>query len=157
MANAKIWEEFDKQFDTEGLAKDIEEVEKDGGGSRREVPYDTYEVEINKLELVTSKKGDPMVTCWMKIVEGEYKGSLIFFNQVVTRSFQFHIANEFLRGLVSELDEPIDVHFHTFSQYADMILDIMEAINDNFEYRVKYYDNKGYSAFKIEEVYILED
>lgn len=75
---ANIWEEFDKSIDTEGLAKDVEEAAENGG--RREVPHDTYEVAINKLELTKSKKGDPMVTCWMKIVEGEYKGSLIFMN-----------------------------------------------------------------------------
>ena len=42
-----------------------------------------------------------MVTCWMKIVEGEYKGSLIFMNQVVTQGFQIHIVNEFVRSLIS--------------------------------------------------------
>ena len=92
---ANIWDEFDKAIDTEGLAKDVEEAAENGG--RREVPHDTYEVAVTKLELVKSKKGDPMVTCWMKILEGEYKGSLIFMNQVVTQGFQIHIANEFLR------------------------------------------------------------
>ena len=92
---ANIWEEFDKSIDTEGLAKDVEEAAENGG--RREVPHDTYEVAINKLELTKSKKGDPMVTCWMKIVEGEYKGSLIFMNQVVTQGFQIHIASSCVR------------------------------------------------------------
>lgn len=85
---ANIWDDFDKAIDTEGLAKDVEEAAENGG--RREVPHDTYEVAITKLELVKSKKGDPMVTCWMKILEGEYKGSLIFMNQVVTQGFQIH-------------------------------------------------------------------
>ena len=93
---ANIWDEFDKAIDTEGLAKDVEEAAENGG--RREVPHDTYEVAVTKLELVKSKKGDPMVTCWMKIVEGEYKNSLIFMNQVVTQGFQLHIANEFMRA-----------------------------------------------------------
>ena len=55
-----IWEEFDKNIDTEGLAKDVEEAAENGG--RRDVPHYTYEVAINKLELTKSKKGDPMVT-----------------------------------------------------------------------------------------------
>lgn len=152
---ANIWEQFDKSIDTEGLAKDVEEAAENGG--RREVPHDTYEVSIQKLELVQSKKGDPMVTCWMKILEGEYKGSLIFMNQVVTQGFQIHIVNEFLRSLVAEMSEPIDVHFHTYSQYGNMLMDVAEAIDNNFEYKVRYYDQKGYNAFKIEEVYILED
>lgn len=152
---ANIWDKFDKAIDTEGLAKDVAEVAENGG--RREVPHDTYEVAINKLELIESKKGDPMVTCWMKIVEGEYKGSLIFMNQVVTQGFQIHIANEFLHALVAEMDEPIDIQFKTYSQYGNMIMDIAEAIDNNFEYKVRYYDNKGYNAFEIEEVYVLED
>lgn len=152
---ANIWEEFDKSIDTEGLAKDVEEAEENGG--RREVPHDTYEVAINKLELVKSKKGNPMVTCWMKIVEGEYKGSLIFMNQVVRQDFQLRIANKFLRTLVAEMAEPIDIQFKTYNQYSNMIMNIEEAIDNNFEYKVRYYDSKGYNAFEIEEVYVLED
>lgn len=152
---ANIWEEFDKSIDTEGLAKDVEEAAENGG--RREVPHDTYEVAISKLELTKSKKGDPMVTCWMKIVEGEYKGSLIFMNQVVTQGFQIHIANEFMRALVQEMENPVEIQFKTYSQYSNMIMDIMEAIDNNFEYKVRYYDNKGYNAFEIQEVYVLED
>ncbi len=152
---ANIWDEFDKAIDTEGLAKDVEEAAENVG--RREVPHDTYEVAISKLELTKSKKGDPMVTCWMKIVEGEYKGSLIFMNQVVTKGFQIRIANEFLRALVREMENPVEVQFKTYSQYANMIMDIMEAIDNNFEYKVRYYENKGYNAFEIQEVYVLED
>lgn len=153
---ANIWEKFDKAIDTEGLAKDVEEAAENGG--RREVPHDTYEVAINKLELTESKKGDPMLTCWMKIVEGEYKGSLIFMNQVVRQGFQIHIANEFLRSLCSEMAEPIDIHFKTYEQYCNMIMDIMEAIDNNFEYQLDYRENsKGYNEFEIKEVYVLED
>ena len=110
---ANIWDEFDKAFDTEALAKDVEEAAENGG--RRDVPHDTYEISVQKLELTKSKKGDPMVTCWMKIVEGEYKGSLIFMNQVVTQGFQIHIVNEFVRSLISEMADPIDVHFKTYA------------------------------------------
>ena len=101
---ANIWDEFDKAIDTEGLAKDVADAAENGG--RRDVPHDTYEIAVQKLELTKSKKGDPMVTCWMKIVEGEYKGSLIFMNQVVTQGFQIHIVNEFVRSLISDpMDE----------------------------------------------------
>lgn len=157
MATTNIWDEFDKAIDTAGLQKDVEEAAQGGDGTYREVPHDTYEIAVSKLELIKSKKGDPMVTCWMKIVEGEYKGSLIFMNQVVTQGFQIHIANKFLRSLVAEMDAPIDVDFKTYNQYGNMIMDIAEAIDDSFEYKVRYYDNKGYNAFEIEEVYPLED
>ena len=98
-----------------------------------------------------------MVTCWMKILEGEYKGSLIFMNQVVTQGFQIHIANEFLRSLVSEMATPVDVQFKTYAQYANMIMDVMEAIDNNYEYSVEYGEKKGFNTFEIKEVYVLED
>lgn len=99
-----------------------------------------------------------MVTCWMKILEGEYKGSLIFMNQVVTQGFQIHIANEFLRALVAEMADPVDVQFKTYNQYGNMIMDVMEAIDNNFEYQLDYRENsKGYNEFEIKEVYVLED
>ena len=62
-----------------------------------------------------------------------------------------------MRALVQEMETPVEVHFKTYSQYANMIMDIMEAIDNNFEYKVRYYENKGYNAFEIQEVYVLED
>lgn len=158
--SANIWDKFDKEIDTEGLAKDVEEAAANGGSNYKEVPHDTYEIEINKLELTTSKKGDPMLTCWMKILDGEYKGNLIFMNQVVTQGFQIHIANEFLRSLVSEVEDGDgpDITFKTYNQYNEMIMDVMEAIDGNFEYLLDYRENsKGYNEFEIKEVYVLED
>lgn len=155
--NTNIWDEFDKSVDTAALAEDVKEAAENGG--RREVPHGEYEIAVNKLELVKSKKGDPMVTCWMKVLEGDYKGSLIFMNQVVTQGFQIHLANKFLRSLISECgeDAPV-VEFKTYSQYNGLILDIAEAIDNNFEYKLNYGENnKGYNTFEIEEVYPLED
>lgn len=153
--NTKIWDEFDNSIDTEGLQNDVKDAA-ENGGTRREVPHDAYEVKIDKLELVKSKKGDPMVTCWMRILEGEYKNSLIFMNQVINQGFQIHIVNEFLRDLVSEMEEPIDIEFKTYRQYGNLLMDIAEAIDGNFEYAVEYGENKGFNTFKIEEVYVLE-
>lgn len=158
--SVNIWDKFDKEIDTEGLAKDVEEAAANGGGNFKEVPHDTYEVEINKLEMTTSKKGDPMLSCWMKILDGEYKGSLIFMNQVVTQGFQIHIANEFLRSLISEVDdaEKPDVIFKNYNQYNGMVMDVMELIDGNFEYLLDYRENsKGFNTFEIKEVYVLED
>ena len=154
--NTKIWDEFDDAIDTEALQNDVKDAA-ENGGTRREVPHDTYEVKIDKLELVKSKKGDPMITCWMKILEGEFKNSLIFMNQVITQGFQIHIVNEFLRNLVSEMEKPIDIEFKTYRQYGNLLMDIMEEIDGNFEYAVEYGENKGFNTFKIEEVYVLED
>ena len=102
---------FDKAVDLEGLKKDLKEVEENvGSGDYKEVPKGTYEVEINKLELTLSKKGDPMLSVWFKILSGEFKNSLIFMNQVITQPFQIHIAKDLLRSL----DSGIDVDFESY-------------------------------------------
>lgn len=145
-----IWEEFDEKIDVEGLAKDAKEAAENGGGNFKEVPLGTYEVEVNKIDLTKSKKGDPMLTIWFKIITGEYKGSLIFYNQVMSQGFGIHNANEMLRSL----DSGVDVEFVSFKKYHEMLLDIVEAITDNLEYALKYDENnKGYNTYEITDVF----
>lgn len=144
---------FDKSMDLEGLKKDIAAAN-ESDSNFKEVPHDDYEVEIVKLELTESKKHDPMVSCWMKILEGEYKGSMIFMNQVVTQGFQVHIVNNFLRSLVDGMN--IDVQFVSYSQYAELLLDISEAIEDKREYLITYGERKGFNTFEIQKAYDLE-
>lgn len=148
----KAWEKFDKAVDVEGLQKDVQEAA-ENGSNFKEVPHGQYEVKIEKLELVESKAGDPMVSCWMKVIVGEYKGSLIFMNQVITKGFQIHIANEFLLSL----DSGVDVEFKTYSQYGQMLMDIHEAIDGELEYGLKYGEGKkGFSTYEITDVYEAE-
>ena len=149
---ANIWEKFDKVIDVEGLQKDVQEAA-ENGANFREVPHGEYEVKIEKLELVESKKGDPMVTIWFKVVSGEYKGSIIFYNQVITQGFQIHIVNELLRSL----DSGIEVEFKTYKQYGQLLMDIHEAIDGRLEYGLKYGEGKkGFSTYEITDVYEVE-
>lgn len=140
---------FDKQVDLDGLKKDIEDS---ASGDFKEVPHGTYEVAVTKLELDESKKGDPMVKVWFKIVSGDYKGSLLFMNQVITRGFQIHIVDEFLRSL----DSGIDIHFDSYSQYNELLMDVFEAIDGNFEFALKYGENKGFNTFEITDIFELD-
>ena len=144
------WEEFDKQVDLDGLKEDIEN---NTGGDYKEIPHGNYEVAITKLELDTSKKGDPMVKVWFKVTNGEYEGSLIFMNQVITQGFQIHIADEFLRSL----ETTVDVHFESYSQYAEMLADIFEEIDDKVEFVLDYGENKkGFNTFEIIDSFEVE-
>ena len=154
-----LFSKWDKAIDTEGLAKDVEEAAKDGGNrTYKEVPVGQYEVSVEQLELKASKKGDPMVSIWFKIVsDGEYKGSMIFMNQVITQGFQIHNCNEILRAMVQEMDDAPEIAFETYSQYADLIMDIHEAVSGNFEFALNYGQNsKGFNTFEITEVFVLE-
>lgn len=149
---ANVWDKFDKEIDVNGLAEDVKEAA-ENGANFRDVPHGQYEVKIEKLELVSSKAGDPMVTCWMKVLVGDYKGSLIFMNQVITKGFQVHIVNEFLRSL----DSGLDVEFKTYKQYGQLLMDIHEAIDGNLEYGLIYGEGKkGFSTYEISDVYEVE-
>lgn len=140
---------FDNAFDIEGLKKDIKEAEQNGQ-NYEDVPTGEYVVNINKLELTESKKGDPMLTCWFKILEGDHKNQLIFMNQVIKQGFQVHIANEFLRSLGIEKD----IHFETFRQYGQLIFEIENEIEDQrLEYALAYGMKNGFSTFKITQVF----
>ena len=140
---------FDKMVDLEGLKKDIADS---ADGDFKEVPLGTQEVAITKLELGESKKGDPMVKIWFKILEGEYKNSLLFMHQVITQGFQIHIVDELLKSFETD----VDVHFESYSQYADMLLDVFEAVDEKLEFALEYGENKGFNTFKITEVFEVE-
>ena len=155
---ANIFDKWDKEIDTEGLAKDVKEAAENGTGEYKEVPHGDYEVAVQQMELKASKKGDPMVSIWFKIVsEGEYKGCMIFFNQVITQGFQVHIVNEMLRTMVCEMEDAPVIEFVSYKQYSNLIMDIFEEINENFEYALSYKKGKkDFSTYEITEVFVLD-
>lgn len=157
MENKNIFAQWDNNADLKGIDKDIKEAEQNGGGNFKEVPHGKYEVSIEKMELKATKKGDPMVSVWMKIVsDGEFKGSLLFMNQVITQGFQIHIVNEFLRSLTKDCAVPV-IEFKSYSQYAGLLMDIHELIADSFEYGINYGQKNGFNTFEVLEVFSLED
>ena len=154
---ANIFDKWDKEIDTEGLAADTLEAAENGTGNYKEVPHGDYEVAIQQMELKASKKGDPMVSIWFKILDGEFENSIIFFNQVITQGFQVHIVNEMLRMMVSEMEDAPVIEFKSYKQYGNLIMDIFEAVSDNFEYALAYKKGKkDFSTYEIKEVFVLE-
>ena len=150
------FEKFDEMVDLEGLKADIAAASNDA--ERKEVPHGMYEVAIEKLELTTTKtSGKPMVTCWFRVLSGgEYLGQMIFMNQVVSQGFQIHLANDFLRSICVGPDAPT-ITFESFTQYAQLIMDVAEYIDGKFEYALNYGQTpKGYNTFEIEEIFELE-
>lgn len=149
---SSIFDKWNKAVDTDALMKDVREVEQNGGSFEYvEVPHGEYEVKIEKMELKASKKGDPMFSCWFKILTGEFKDKLIFMNQVITQGFQIHIVNEFLRSLETDINVEFD---GDYNDYNDLIMDIMEEIDGNCEFALAYQENnKGYNTFEILEIF----
>jgi len=148
-----IWDKFDKQYNTEELAKEVKELEKSNGSGYVEVPYGNYEVSVSKMELIESKKGYPMVTIWFKVLNGEHKGSLIFYNQVITQAFQHHKVSELLRSMETDLE----IGFKTYNQYGQLLMDVHEAIDGKLEFGLEYgVDKKGYPTYEITDVFEVE-
>lgn len=155
---ANIFDKWDKEIDVEGLAADVKGAAENGSGNYKEVPHGNYEVSIEKMELKESSKGKPMVTIWFKVVsDGEYKGSLIFMNQVITQGFHIHIVNKLLRAMTEECSDAPEIEFNNYNQYRNLIMDIHELISDNFEFALKYgKGKKDFSTYEITEVFVLE-
>ena len=144
-----MFEKWNSNIDLAGLQQDIKDAQ-DNNKEFEAVPHGEYEVKLDKLELKATKKGDPMVSAWFTILEGKYKKSKLFMNQVITQGFQIHIVNEFLRSMKTD----IDVDFEDYKQYADLLLDVAEFCDaNNLEFAIKYEDNKGYDKFTITEVF----
>ena len=104
-----------------------------------EVPTGKYEISIEKMEIKETKNGDPMFSCWMRILAGEFENKLLFYNQVITKGFQIALVNKFLRSLETGID--ID-SFIGYREYNNLIMDIHEAIDDaGLEYMIEYSKN----------------
>ena len=144
-----MFEKWNSNVDLAGLQKDIKDAQ-DNNREYEEVPHGEYEVKLDKLELKATKKGDPMVSAWFTILEGKYKKSKLFLNQVITQGFQIHIVNELLKSMKTDLV----IEFVDYKQYAELLLDVAEECDvNNLEFAIKYEDNKGYDKFTITEVF----
>lgn len=144
-----MFEKWNSNVDLKGLQEDIKEAQ-ENNKEYEKVPHGEYEVSLDKLELKATKKGDPMVSAWFTILEGKYKKSKLFMNQVITQGFQIHIVNTFLKSI----DPELNIEFVDYKQYADLLLDIAEFCDENkLEFALKYEDNKGYDKFTITEVF----
>ena len=59
---ASLFEKWDKEIDTKGLAEDTDQAAKDGASRTfKEVDPGEYEVAVQQMELKASRNGDPMV------------------------------------------------------------------------------------------------
>ena len=142
---ADIFEKWNEITDLKGLQDDIKDAQENNKEFEK-VPHGEYEVKVDKMELKASKKGDPMVSIWFTILEGKYKKSKLFLNQVITQGFQIHIVNELLKSMGTDLV----IEFVDYKQYADLLLDVAEECDaNNLEFALKYEDNKGYDKCTI--------
>lgn len=141
---------FDEQVNTEQLAHDVEEAAKNNGGDYPVVPAGTYTVKAEKLELGETKDHRPMLKGQFRIKDGEFKKQILFYNRVLfgTKNDANMIASAV--GFINSLepsDEVGPIVFESYSQFADLILDVMEDIED-LEYEVSY-DPDAFNSIRI--------
>lgn len=154
------FKEFDKKIDVEDLSAKVKEAEENGGnGDFPEIPKGTYTVKLESMEVgetgPNSKcPGSPMLKAQFRIIEGEYDKSCLFFNRVLygTKNDANMIAGAvtFLSSLEPS-DEVGDVEFTSYSDFADLVLDVAEDVAE-LEYEVEY-DPKAFNAIKVTEVF----
>lgn len=153
MAEMNIWDKFNRNFDVKKLADDVKEIEKNGN-SYKTVPYGDYEVKVEKIDLTEAKStGNPKVVMYFRVLNGEYKNSIIFMHQVISYGEGIHAVNDILRGM----DTGIRILFEDYEQYHNLLMDVMEAIDGKFEFALSYKEGKnGFSTYEITEVFELE-
>lgn len=143
---------FDKQTDLEGLQKDINTA---GDNEYKEIPLGAYEVSLDKIEITETKKAPPrpMVSIWYKIVDGEYKNSIIFQNQVIEKAVAIKMLCRHLKEF--KLIEPENIKFESYVQFNDLLLDLHEIADEGkYTFQLNYGKNdKGYNTYDIEKVW----
>lgn len=155
-----IFDKYTKTINAEELAASQKEINENasGGGDYKEVPLGTYEVEVNKLECKLSKeKKNPMVSIWFKIIAGDYKDSLIFYNGVFYEDWMRHRVVKMLSALLDDPSHEAEINLILKSgdvnTINDFCMDVHEAVDGKFEYLLEYGQHKGFNTYNIKEVF----
>lgn len=148
------WSEFNKKVDLENLAKEADEIKKNGGiGDYPELEAGTYIAQIEKMEVKETKDGRPMLSAMFRITEGEHKKQCMFMNRVLfgTKNDPNMIASAvgWLESL--EPSEDIEVIFEDYDQFAELVLDIAEDVSE-LTYEVEY-DPDNFNPIHISDVF----
>lgn len=151
------FDKIDKSVDLEGLRKDVEEASANGTGDFPTIPAGKYEVALVSLEIKGTKKDNrPMLAASFKILSGEYKNQRLFMNRVIYGTKDDGRMIKSAVGWLNTLESGVDVAFHDYKQFADLVLDVAEAIDGKLEYAVEY-DDDQFNSIKIVEIFDVED
>lgn len=150
---------FDQQVDTSQLKKDIADAQ-ENAGNYKEVTAGTYCCDLEKLELGETKDGRPMLKVMMRIVgdedgnKCEFTKNCIFMNRVLygTKNDGNMIASAigWLKSL-DPSDEVGSITFESYSQFAELIMDIEEDVSSDLQYIVSY-DPDAFNSIEIDDV-----
>ena len=150
------WDNFDNKVDLDGLKKDVAEAEKNGGsGEYKEIPKGRYEVTFKNIAMKATKDGRPMLSADAVILEGEFKKFHLFMNRVLygTKNDANMISSAV--GWLKSLGTEVDVKFNGYNDFANVVMDVMEAVDGKLEHVVEY-DPKAFNSISIKDVFEVE-
>lgn len=153
-----IFDKYASKINAEELAASQKEINQNAsGGDYPEVPVGKYEVKIEKMEAKKAKSGNPMVSIWFKILKGDFKDSMIFYNGVFHEDWMRHRVVDFLSALLDDDSHKAEINLilkdSNINEINNFIMDIHEEIDGTFEYLLDYGLSKGYNTYTIDEVY----
>ena len=142
---------FDEQINAEELTRDIAAAA-ENNQQFEDTPDGTYIAKVEKLEVGATKDGRPMLKAMFRITEGDMEKRCVFVNRVLfgTKNDAAMIASAI--GFLNSLDSGIDIVFESYSQFADLVLDVFEEINSTLEYEIKY-EKDAFQAVSITDVF----
>lgn len=147
------FDKINRSVDLEGLRKDVENASENGTGDFPTVPAGKYEVALVSLEIKGTKKDNrPMLAASFKILSGDYKNQRLFMNRVIYGTKDDGRMIKSAVGWLNTLDSGVDVAFQDYKQFADLVMDVAEAIDGKIEYAVEY-DDSQFNSIKITEVF----
>ena len=150
------FDKINKSVDLEGLRKDVENASANGDDFPT-VPAGKYEVALVSLEIKGTKKDNrPMLAASFKILSGEFKNQRLFMNRVIYGTKDDGLKIKSAVGWLNTLDSGVDVAFQDYKQFADLVMDVAEAIDGKIEYAVEY-DDSQFNSIKITEVFDAEN
>ena len=151
------FDKINRSVDLEGLRKDVENASANGTGDFPTVPAGKYEVALVSLEIKGTKKDNrPMLAASFKILSGEYKNQRLFMNRVIYGTKDDGRMIKSAVGWLNTLESGVDVAFHDYKQFAELVMDVAEAIDGNLEYAVEY-DDSQFNSIKIVEIFDVEN
>ena len=151
------FDKINRSVDLEGLRKDVENASANGTGDFPTVPAGKYEVALVSMEIKGTKKDNrPMLAASFKILSGEYKNQRLFMNRVIYGTKDDGRMIKSAVGWLNTLESGVDVAFHDYKQFAELVMDVAEAIDGNLEYAVEY-DDSQFNSIKIVEIFDVEN
>lgn len=147
------YSKFNEMVDLEGLKADVEALEKNDRPANQKLPVGKYEVSIEKLQITETPWNTSQLSCWFKVLVGDYEGQMAFCNIGLTSAYGIVNAKNLLKSFESGLD----VQFVDFVQFGNLVDQIYNTINGKKEYLVELYETvskgKTYTNYKVEKVF----